>query len=137
MTVAVMRARPLSIAFLLIAASVFAGGVEDLEALYQRIALLQKQIVDLQHQYNTEKQNNDQRLVRIQDAKSKGNNYAADLELQEGYESAERLSGLNALVNDKHQQIEKFCGEWRSLYGPGVDELLANAEKEKNGKKKA
>jgi hypothetical protein len=137
MKVVVMQAHRLTIVFLLIAASLFAGGVEDLETLYQRMALLQKQIVDLKHQYNTEKQNNDQRLVRIQDAKSKGNNYAADLELQEGYESAERLSGLNALVNDKHQQIEKDCGEWRSLYGPGVDELLANAEKEKNGKRKA
>ena len=96
MTVVVMRAsRLLSIVFLLIAASVFAGGVEDLEALYQRMTLLQTQIVDLRNQYKTEKQNNDQRVVRIQDAKSKGNNYAADLELQEGYESAERLSGLN------------------------------------------
>ena len=101
------------------------------------MALLQKQIVDLQNQYNTEKKDNDQRVLRIQDAKSKGNNYAADLELQEGYESAERLNGLNALVNEKRQQIEGFCGEWRLLYGPGVDELLANAEKEKNGKKKA
>ncbi|HEY7160777.1 MAG TPA: hypothetical protein VH815_05930, partial [Acidobacteriota bacterium] len=72
-----------------------------------------------------------------QEAKSKGNNYDADVELQQGYESAERLNGLNALVNDKQQQIEKFCGDWRTLYGPGVDELLANAEKEKNGKKKA
>jgi hypothetical protein len=142
MTVVVMRAVmrasvPLTIVFLLIAASVFAGGVEDLETLYQRMALLQKQIVDLKHRYNTEKQNNDQRLVRIQEAKSKGNNYAADLELQEGYESAERLNGLNALVNEKRQQIEKFCGEWRLLYGPGVDELLVSAEKEKNGKRKA
>jgi hypothetical protein len=137
MRVVMRLSRLLSIVFLLFAASVFAGAVEDLDTLYQRMTMLQKQIVDLQNQYKTEKQNNDQRVVRIQDAKSKGNNYAADLELQEGYESAERLNGLNALVNDKQQEIEKFCGEWRLLYGPGIDELLANAEKEKNGKKKA
>lgn len=128
--------RPL-IFILLISIPAFAGAIEDLESLYQRMALLQKQIGDLKSQYNTEKQDNDKRLVRIQEAKSKGNSYDANLELQEGYESAERLSGLNALVNDKQQQIEKLCGDWRSLYGPGVDELLANAGKEKNGKKKA
>ena len=129
----------LLIMFMLLSTTVAAAGatVEDLESLYQRMALLQKQIGDLRKQYETEKQNNDQRVVRIKDAKSKGNNYAADVELQEGYESAERLSGLNALVNDKHQQIENLCGDWRLLYGPGVDELLSNAEKEKNGKKKA
>jgi hypothetical protein len=133
-----MRAsRSLSVCLMLIASCAFAGAVDDLESLYQRMALLQKQIGDLQKQYDTEKLNNDQRVVRINDAKSKGNNYTADVELQEGYESAERLSSLNALVNDKHQQIEKLCGDWRSLYGLGVDELLANAEKEKNGKKKA
>jgi len=129
--------RLLALLMLLISSAAFAGAVDDLESLYQRMALLQKQIGDLQKQYDTEKQNNDQRVVRIKDAKSKGNNYTADLELQEGYESAERLSGLNALVNDKHQQIANLCGDWRLLYGPGVDELLANAEKEKNRKKKA
>jgi hypothetical protein len=129
--------RLLIVLMLLISAVAFAGAIEDLESLYQRMALLQKQIADLQKQYNSEKENNDKRVVRIQDAKSKGNNYAADIELQEGYESAERLSGLNALLNDKHQQIENLCGDWRLLYGPSVDELLANAGKEKNGKKKA
>lgn len=135
--IVVIASRWLAIFFLLIASIVSAAAVEDLETLYQRMGLLQKQIVDLRNQYNTEKQDNDQRLVRIQDAKSKGNNYDANLELQEGYESAERLNSLNALVNDKQRQIEKFCGEWRLLYGPGVDELLANAVKEKNRKQKA
>lgn len=133
----IIASRLMIVLMVLITAVAFAGAIEDLESLYQRMALLQKQINDLQKQYDTEKQNNDQRLVRIKDAKSKGNNYTADLELQEGYESAERLSGLNALVNDKHQQIESLCGDWRLLYGAAVDELLTNAEKEKNAKKKA
>lgn len=134
---ALVTSRLLTILFVLVTTVVFAAAMEDLEPLYQKMVLLQKQIVDLQSQYKNEKENNDRRLVRIQEARTKGNSYAVDAEMQEGYESAERLSGLNALVNDKHQQIEKLCGEWRLLYGRGVDVLLSNAEKEKNGKKRA
>jgi hypothetical protein len=137
MNVVVMRASRSLILMLLIATPVFAGAIEDFESLYQRMTSLNKQIAELRNEYNAEKQNNDQRLVRIQDAKSKGNIQAADSELQEGYASAERLSALNSMVNDKQQQIEKFCQDWRLLYGPAVDALLENAEKEKNAKKKA
>ncbi len=121
-------------AFLLITAI---AAAEDLESLYQRIALLEKQIVDLRNEYAGEKQNNDRRLVRIQEAKRKGNNDAAERELKEGYASAERLSKLNTAVNAKQQELENLCKEWRPMYGSEVDALLEKAEKEKNAKKRA
>jgi hypothetical protein len=127
----------LIIFLMLIATIVFAAAPEDIETLYQRMALLEKQVLDLRNQYNLEKQNNDRRLVRIQEAKSKGNTEIADRELKEGYASAERLNKLNVLLNEKQQQIENVCKNWRLSYGPAVDALLENAEKEKNAKKKA
>ena len=134
----VMRAsRSMSICFLLVAPCVFGRPAEDLDTLYQHMSQSSKQISDLRALYNSEKQDNDRRLVRIQDAKLKGNDEVADRELQDGYASAERLNRLNDQVNLKQQQIENYCNEWRSLYGAAVDSLLEKAEKEKNAKKKA
>lgn len=113
------------------------AAAEDLDSLYQRIALLEKQMIDLRNEYAGEKQNNDRRLVRIQEAKEEGNNEAAERELKEGYASAERLSKLNTAVNAKQQELENFCKEWRPMYGSEVDALLEKAEKEKNAKKRA
>jgi hypothetical protein len=129
--------RSLTIAFVLITTVVFGATVEDLESLYLRMTMLQKKIAELQNQYDSEKQDNDRRLVRIQDAKSKGNTELANSELQDGYVSAEQLGNLNVLINAKKQQIETYCNDWRLLYGPAVDSLLENAKKERNAKKKA
>ncbi|MCI0444955.1 hypothetical protein L0152_17325, partial [bacterium] len=55
-------------AFLLITTFAFTAAAKDLGSLYQRMAILEKQMIDLRNGYAGEKQNNDRRLVRIQEA---------------------------------------------------------------------
>ncbi len=110
---------------------------QDFETQYKQLSGLEKQIKELKAEYNSEKQNNDLRLTRIQQAKSKGNSQAAESELKDAYVAAERLNQLNGKVNQKQQEIDALCSTWGKLYGPSVDTLLAEAEKNSDSKKRA
>jgi hypothetical protein len=113
------------------------GFTQDFESHYKQLLSLEKQVSELQAEYNREKQSNNQRLVRIQQAKSKGNTQAAESELRDAYVSAERLGELNGKINEKRRALDALCTSWGKLYGPNVDALLAEAEKTTNSKRRA
>jgi hypothetical protein len=114
----------------------FPAFAQDIDTQFNKMLGVEKQIADFQAQYNREKQNNDQRLMRIQQAKSNGNTQAAALELQNAYVAAERLGQLNGMINDKERELDSLCSEWAKLYGPSIDALLTEAENNKNAKKR-
>ncbi|HSE42025.1 MAG TPA: hypothetical protein VLH08_14770 [Acidobacteriota bacterium] len=121
---------------LFLACIVGSGFAQDLDWYYAQLSALETQLTGLQTQYNREKQTNDQRLMRIQQAKAKNDTQAAENELKDAYISAERLEQLNAKINAKQHELDKMCAEWSKVYGPTVDQLLADAEKNSNSKKR-
>jgi hypothetical protein len=115
----------------------FPAFAQDIDTQFNKMSVVEKQISGLQSQYNHEKQNNDQRLMRIQQSKSKGNTQDAERELQNAYVAAERLGQLNGMINGKQRELDALCEEWMKLYGPSIDGLLTEAENNKNAKKRA
>jgi hypothetical protein len=121
---------------LFLACIVASALAQDLDWYFGQLSALETQFTGLQTQYNREKQTNDQRLTRIEYAKANNDTQVAENELRDAYISAERLEQLNGKINSKQHELDEMCAEWSKVYGPTVDQLIAEAENTSNSKKR-
>ena len=100
---------------------------ESTEMLANRIIALNQQIADITKDLNQEKRNNANLVLRAQESKDA---------LKGAYASAERLNALNGQLNKLREQHAILCNDWRVSYARTVDDLLIQAQNEKNPKQK-
>ncbi|PWT87741.1 MAG: hypothetical protein C5B54_11810 [Acidobacteria bacterium] len=110
---------------------------QTLETLNQQITALDLQIAESSKEYAKLNQINAQRLQKVEAAKAKNDNVAAELELRAAYASADQLSEINTRLNTMRQEKSQLCNQWREIYRKSIDDLLNQAEQEKERKKKA
>ena len=115
--------------FLLLSTPVVSA--ETLETLDAALAKIEQRQSSLQREYLQEQKKNEERRQRI------GQANATNSELQQAYASAAKLEQLNTELNQLSGQHQQLCNQWRALYGPSVDAMLAQAEKERDASRKA
>jgi len=117
----------------------FAGSVsaQTLDQLDSQISKTQSQINNLNKEYSRLTQINNDRLKKVADAKNHNDATAAENELKAAYASAEQLNQINVQLNQLKSQKAQLCNEWRAIYRKTMDDLLAQAEQQKDRKQKA
>jgi hypothetical protein len=103
------------------------GFAESTETLAKRIIGLNQQIAGITKDLQQEKRNNANLVLRSQESKEA---------LKGAYASAERLNALNGQLNKLREQHNILCNDWRVSYARSVDDLLIQAQNEKNPKQK-
>jgi ribosomal protein S10 len=125
-----IRGRDVSATFITILLLLFIrsfGITENIETLAARITALNSQIAEVTKQCDQEKKINRDLASRASQS---------DEAMKKAYASAENLNLLNARMNQLQEKQTDLCEQWRVLYGTTVDQLLIEATKEKNPKKK-
>jgi hypothetical protein len=110
---------------------------QTLDQLDSQITKTQAQIGNLQKEYARLTQLNNDRLKKVAEAKSRNDTASADNELKAAYAATEQLDQMNAQLNQLKSQKAQLCSQWRAIYRKTMDELLAQAEQQKDRKDKA
>lgn len=109
---------------------------QTLDELSSRLTGLGSRIKTLNDEYNKEEKSNGQRLEMIELARRGRNTELLDEELKFAYASAEKLSRINLELNKLNEAKRAACQQWQAAYRKTIDELLTQADKEKDQKKR-
>lgn len=112
-------------------------GAEDLASLDKKITVAENQIRDLSKQYEKQQGDLDQTLTRIEQARKQGTQSAVDSQTKIAYSATDTLNELLNQLNNLKSTRETLCASWRTSYRDAVDDLLKQADKEDDKKKKA
>jgi hypothetical protein len=110
---------------------------QSLDQVDSQITKTQSQINNLNKEYARLTQINNDRLKKVADAKNHNDATAAENELKAAYASAEQLNQINVQLNQLKSQKAQLCNDWRAIYRKTMDDLLAQAEQQKDRKQKA
>lgn len=105
---------------------------QTLDELSSRLTGLESRIKTLNDEYSKEEKSNGQRLEMIEIARQGRDSEVLEQELKFAYASAEKLSRINLELNKLNEAKRAACQLWQAAYRKTIDELLTQAEKEKD-----